>query len=69
LLVKMIPACEPPFDSVWFFTAGLTNVGVTIVVRDLGGLGGPIEKQYTSPAGVDFQPVLDTAGFPCPAAG
>lgn len=62
LLVKVIDACSPPFDRIWFFVAGLTNTGVTIHVRDREGG----EKVYTNTLGDTFQPILDTDAFPCP---
>ena len=61
LVVKFIDACAP-FGRWWFFAAGLTNVGVELWVTDLGLIQ---EKIYTNPIGQPFQPVLDTAGFPC----
>lgn len=63
LLVKLIVTCGGgASDRIWFFAAGLTNVGVRIVVRDTQLNR---EKLYESPLGVDYAPVLDTDGFPC----
>lgn len=64
LQVKIVPACVPPFERVWFFAAGLTDVGVTLRVRDLRQAGGP-EKTYENPIGTDFMPIFDTVGFHC----
>lgn len=64
LLVKVIDACDSPFDSFWVFAAGLTNVGVTLSVTDT--VTGD-EKVYSNPLGADFLPVLDTSAFAtCP---
>lgn len=61
LTVKVIDGCAT-FGRWWFFAAGLTNVGVEIVVTDQA-LGGP--KIYRNPLGRPFEPILDTVGFPC----
>lgn len=60
LMVKMIDACEP-FGRWWFFAAGLTDVEVEIRVEH----SFDHEKVYSSPAGVPFEPILDTEGFLC----
>jgi hypothetical protein len=61
LVVKVLDACElPNFGSFWVFTAGLTDVAVTLRVTDLE-TGTVVE--YTNPPGHAFQPILDTAAF------
>lgn len=64
LQVKIVPACVPPFERVWFFASGLTDVGVTLHVRDLSSPDDP-ETFYFNPVGRNFPPIFDTVGFPC----
>ena len=48
----------------WVFAAGLTNVEVTLTVRDTQSGS---EKTYFNPLGTAFQPVQDTSAFEtCP---
>lgn len=61
LLIKMVPACGP-FGHNWFFATGLTDVGVTIRVTDTTT---GVERLYEDPEGQVFEPIQDTAGFPC----
>lgn len=60
LIIKILDACQT-FDRFWVFTAGLTNVRVTVSVTDL--LTG-VQKQYHNPLGEAFPTILDTEGFP-----
>jgi len=63
LVVKVLNACAD-FDSYWFFAAGLTNVGVAIVVKDLES---GTMKVYDNPVGTPFSPIQDTSAFrTCP---
>ena len=62
IFVKMVSACDTPFESVWFFASGLTNLGVSIEVRDLTTF---LTRTYVNPLGTPFAPILDTIGFPC----
>lgn len=59
IVVKVLDACEV-FDRFWFFAAGLTNVGVELVVTDLASSR---ERRYVNPVGRSFEPVLDTDAF------
>ena len=34
IFVKIVSACDTPFERVWFFASGLTNLGVRIEVTD-----------------------------------
>jgi streptogramin lyase len=64
LVVKVLNACVQPFDSYWFFAAGLTNVkvDVTVVDRHTGE-----SKIYRNELGTPFAPIQDTAAFgTCP---
>jgi hypothetical protein len=63
LIVKVLNACQPPFNKWWTFGGGLTNVGVTIKITDTSN--GAV-KTYTSTKGKLFQPFADTAAFNCP---
>jgi hypothetical protein len=64
LVVKVLNGCVEPFNSYWFFAAGLTNVGVDITVRDLRT---GAERTYSSPLGTPFMPIQDTNAFStCP---
>lgn len=66
LLVKVLDGCGTN-GNFWFFSTGLTNVGVQLVVEDLAtgaqqvythGLNG------TSPRGAGYEPMQDTRAFP-----
>jgi hypothetical protein len=62
IFVKIVSACATPFQNVWFFASGLTNLKVRIEVVDrFTGQA----KTYLNPAGVAFAPIQDTVGFPC----
>jgi hypothetical protein len=64
VVAKVLNACADPFNSYWFFAAGLTNVGVGISVKDMRT--GDV-KLYTNPIGTPFAPILDTSAFStCP---
>ena len=64
IIVKILNACGPPFDSYWFFASGLTNVGVTISVKDLAT---DTVQTYSNDIGTPFAPIQDTAAFhTCP---
>lgn len=65
LLVKVLDACDVVgFENFWVFAAGLTDVEVTIEVRDT--VSGQM-REYESELGEPFAPVLDTAAFDtCP---
>jgi hypothetical protein len=60
-MVKMIDACSLG-GNYWFFAAGLTNLHVVITATDT--VTGAI-RIYSNPANTAFQPVQDTAAFPC----
>jgi hypothetical protein len=63
LVVKVLNGCEP-FNSYWFFAAGLTNLGVDIMVRDMKTED---VKNYANPIGTPFAPIQDTTAFStCP---
>ena len=59
LLVKVLDACVP-FERYWVYAAGLTNVGVTLVVEDTST--GAV-REYRSPLGTPFAPVHDASAF------
>jgi hypothetical protein len=59
LVTKVVDACGP-FQKVWFFASGLTDVGVDITVTDT--FTGQT-RTYRNPVGTPFQPILDTAAF------
>jgi len=61
LLIKVIDACAlEGFNNYWVFASGLTNVGVTIGVKDTVTNA---EQEYTSDPGEPFPTILDTAAF------
>ena len=63
VVVKILNGCAG-FDSFWFFAAGLTDLGVTIEVRDLVT---DMQRNYSSTFGEPFQPIQDTSAFrTCP---
>ncbi len=66
LLVKVLDACTP-FERIWFFAGGLTDVETTLVVSDT--LTGE-SLLYRSEDGAKFVPIQDTDAFAsCDAAG
>ncbi len=61
--VKVLDACDIN-GNYWVFAAGLTDVGVELIVEDT--LSGQIQT-YTNQLGTTFQTVTDTAAFnTCP---
>lgn len=64
VLVKVLDACESPFNSFWVFAAGLTDVEVELTVTDTET---GVQRQYTSALGAPFEPIQDTSAFAtCP---
>lgn len=62
VVVKMVDACSLS-SRFWLFAAGMTDVGVDLVVRD--AKTGAV-RRYSNPAGKAFAPIQDTDAFPCP---
>lgn len=62
VLVKMADGCALG-GHFWFFAAGLTNVEMAITVTDTQT---GAHHTYTNPSNTAFQPIQDTAAFPCP---
>jgi hypothetical protein len=63
VVLKVLNAC-PLNSNYWVFAAGLTNVEVTLVVRDT--LRGAV-KTYVNPLGTAYLPLQDTSAFAtCP---
>jgi photosystem II stability/assembly factor-like uncharacterized protein len=62
LVTKVLNGCATN-GHYWFFAGGLTNVGVQINVTDTAT--GAV-RSYSNPVGSAFQPIQDTAAFPCP---
>jgi hypothetical protein len=58
--VKLIDACEAPFDRFWVFASGLTDVEVVLTVTDTHR--GQV-RTYFNPQGTPFAPVQDTDAF------
>ena len=64
LVVKVLDACQAPFNRYWVFAAGLTDLEATLVVTDLRS---GQTRRYHSRAGKSFEPVLDAQAFAtCP---
>ena len=62
MTVKVLDGCSVN-NHYWVFAGGMTNVGVEWkVTNDQGGT----IKNYSNAVGTPFQPVQDTAAFPCP---
>jgi len=59
LLVKVLDACVP-FERFWVYAAGLTDVGVTLVVEDTAT---GAAREYRNPLGSPFAPVHDASAF------
>lgn len=62
MVVKVLDACAVDGHQ-WVFAGGLTNVAVTLTVRDTQT--GTVQT-YRSPQGTAFAPIQDTAAFACP---
>jgi|CXWL01.1.fsa_nt_gi endo-1,4-beta-D-glucanase Y len=62
LLVKVLDGCAVNGHH-WLFTAGLTDVGVTLTASDTAS--GEVRVQ-SSPRGTAFPPTFDTTAFGCP---
>jgi hypothetical protein len=61
VMVKTLNGCAIN-QKWWVFAGGLTNVKVDLTVTDtMTGTS----KTYSNAQGVPFQPVQDTAAFPC----
>ncbi len=59
LVVKVLDGCAIN-DRYWVYAAGLTDVGVSMTVRDLRS---GVEKIWTNPVGTRFQPITDSEAF------
>ena len=63
MVTKVLNGCAVN-GNYWFFGAGLTNVGVSILVQDLQS---GTMKPYTNSFGTSFAPIQDTSAFhTCP---
>lgn len=62
LLFKVLDGCGVN-NRFWFFAGGLTDVGVTITVRDTKT---NTSRSYVHPRGAPFQTITDTNAFACP---
>ncbi len=64
IVIKVLNACVDPFNAHWVFSAGLTNVEVTLRVVDTQT--GSV-KTYFNPLNTPYPPVQDTSAFArCP---
>lgn len=59
LTVKVLDGCALTGHA-WIFLSGLTNLGVTVTVRNETE-----SKTFTSPPGQPFETILDTRALPC----
>ena len=57
--VKIVDACSFT-KNFWFFAAGMTDVGVDLVVQDTKT---GVVRHYSNPAGAPFAPIQDTNAF------
>ena len=62
VVVKVLTGCTVNGDY-WVFVGGLTDVGVQLKVTD--SVTGA-SKSYPNTVGTPFQPIQDSAAFPCP---
>lgn len=60
VLVKVLDACVEPFQHFWVFSAGLTNVEVTLTVTDTWAQE---TRTYVNPLTRPYPPILDAAAF------
>ena len=64
VVTKVLPFCADPYNSIWIFAAGLTNVKVDLTYTDTEN-GTVVTKK--NDLGVPFAPVQDTSAFKtCP---
>jgi len=64
MLVKMVDACNSPFNSFWVFAAATTNVQYTLRVTDTER---GLVKTYSNPLGNAAPAITDTSAFAtCP---
>jgi hypothetical protein len=64
MLIKVLDACQPPFDRFWVFASATTNVEYTITVTDTQE---QVVKTYINPLDHPATPIQDTAAFAtCP---
>ena len=64
VVTKVLPFCADPFNSIWIFAAGLTNVKVDLTYTDMNN-GTVVTK--SNELGVPFTPIQDTSAFQtCP---
>ena len=61
VLIKVLDACET-YGQVWFFASGLTDLPVTIHLRDQATFR---NYYFGSPGGQPFQPIFDLQTLPC----
>ncbi|MEM9292127.1 MAG: M12 family metallo-peptidase [Acidobacteriota bacterium] len=61
VFIKMLNGCSVN-GHYWVFIAGLTNLEVTIGIRDVVNEN---YKVYTNPLRTAFEPIQDTQAFPC----
>jgi len=60
MLVKVLDACTPPFNSFWVFYAATTNVGFSVEVTDTRS---GLVKTYSNPYGLAAPSINDTGTF------
>jgi PKD repeat protein len=64
VVTKILPFCANPYNSIWVFAAGLTNVEVTLTYTDTKN-GTVVTKKNN--LGTAFEPIQDTGAFKtCP---
>jgi streptogramin lyase len=64
VVTKVLPYCADPFNAIWIFAAGLTNVRVNLTYTDTNN-GTVVTKE--NELGVPFAPIQDTSAFQtCP---
>ncbi len=64
VVTKVLPFCADPFNSIWIFAAGLTNVKVDLTYTDMS-YGTVVTRN--NDLGVPFAPIQDTSAFKtCP---
>jgi hypothetical protein len=63
VVLKVLEACQPPFERFWVFAAGLTDLEVELTVTDT--FTGE-QRSYGSADGTSFDEIRDTDAFECP---
>ncbi len=60
VVIKVLDGCSEPFMHYWVFAAGMTNLEVTVTVRDTAA---GEQQTYVNPLSRPFETILDVEAF------